>query len=185
MKNQKHSSYIVVVAAIAVALCVFALAILAAGCRQNSAQGYLRLHIRAQSNEQVDQQIKLAVRDALVAYLAPIANQCDTKQAMQQALQGRLSDIERVADDVLAQGGFAYKAHAYLANERFPTRTYGDLTLAAGDYDALVVLLGSGEGDNWWCVAFPPLCFVAAEETDNDGVQYRSVIAEWFRTHCK
>ena len=184
MKNQKAKVYITIAIVLSIALAA-ALLVCTVGCAQGSADAYLRLHIRADSDAACDQQVKLAVRDAVVAYLTPLAGQCATKQAMREALAGRLADIERVADEVLMERGFGYMAHAYLGRERFPSRTYGDLTLAAGDYDALVVELGSGEGANWWCVAFPPLCFVAAEDTGEDGVVYRSVIAEWFRTHCK
>lgn len=152
-------------------------------CRQSSDE-YLRLHIRANSNATCDQQVKLAVRDAVVAYLTPLANGVTTKRQMQDVVEARLHEVEQIADDVLHQNGYDYRSHAYLSYERFPEKTYGDLTLTEGYYDAVIVELGTGEGDNWWCVAFPPLCFVAAEDTPSDEIVYRSVIAEWFRTHC-
>lgn len=171
--------------ALAALLLAIATAVLLASCAQNSAQGYLRLHIRADSDSEIDQNVKLAVRDAVVAYLTPIAQQATDKEAMQEALSTRLSAIEQVANEVLRDAKMAYTSHAYLSHESFPKRTYGDLTLAKGDYDALVIELGSGQGANWWCVAFPPLCFVAYEESGDDSIQYRSAIAEWFRNHCK
>ena len=64
---------------------------------------------------------------------------------------------------MLEARGFTYRSSVKLAVERFPTRTYGDLTLGEGYYDALIVNLGSGEGDNWWCVVYPPLCFLGGE----------------------
>ncbi|MBO7390523.1 MAG: stage II sporulation protein R, partial [Clostridia bacterium] len=77
--------------------------------------------------------------------------------------------------------GYDYGCRVRLGRESFPTRTYGDLTLKEGVYDAVIVELGSGEGKNWWCVAYPPLCFIAAEETGKEEVEYRSWIADLFR----
>ena len=180
MKKSRKPIYI------AVALVLATLVLVLVGCTTQASvptdtSGYLRLHVRADSDSQVDQTVKLAVRDAVLEYLTPIATNCSDKEEMQRAMQSRLGQIERVADGVLAAQNMPYTSHAYLRRETFPTRTYGDLTLAAGDYDALVVELGSGQGANWWCVAFPPLCFVAGEETDSDKIEYRSVLAEWWR----
>lgn len=146
---------------------------------------YLRLHIRANSNTPQEQAVKLAVRDAVVAHITPMAKGVRTKREMQTLLAGKLDELAQIADDVLRQNGYTYHARCYMSNEKFPTKTYGDLTLEEGYYDALIIELGSGSGDNWWCVAFPPLCFVAAEDVEGDEIVYRSAIAEWFRTHCK
>ncbi|MBQ9145453.1 MAG: stage II sporulation protein R [Clostridia bacterium] len=162
-----------------------AVGLLLASCTSDVEEGdYLRLHIRANGNTAIEQSVKLAVRDAVVAYLTPAAGACDSKEDMQAYLTTRLDEVERIADQVLKSSGAPYRATARLCNEYFPTRTYADLTLPAGYYDALVLSLGSGEGDNWWCVAFPPLCFVAVDG-DTDGVEYRSAIADWFRKNCQ
>ena len=157
----------------------------ACGTASIDPQDYLRLHIRANSDTPAEQQVKLAVRDAVVAYIMPLAATVDSKGQMQALLADRLPQIEAVANEVLRQNGYSYTANAYFSHEEFPTRTYDDLTLPSGDYDALIVQLGSGQGANWWCVAFPPLCFVAAEDTEGDEIEYRSAIAEWFAKHCK
>lgn len=167
-----------------VALLVLAtLALGLAGCGGLDNQDYLRLHIRANGDSAAEQAVKLAVRDAVVAYLTPMAAKVGSKEEMQTLLADHLDEVVDVADEVLADRGYAYRATAYFAKEEFPTRSYGELTLEAGVYDALIVELGSGEGANWWCVAFPPLCFVEGSKTDQDTVQYRSAIADWFARH--
>ena len=141
---------------------------------------YIRIHIRANSDSEEDQTIRLAVRDSLVHYLAPLALTAKTKEEMWELMKNRKSEIEKIADDTLLGCGYSYTARVKLGKEAFPTRSYGDLTLEKGTYDAVVVELGTGKGKNWWCVAFPPLCFVAAKETGTEEIRYRSWIAELF-----
>ena len=135
---------------------------------------YLRIHIRADSNENEAQAVKYLVRDRLVDYLTPMVAECETKAQAMQGLAGRLDELSAVAETVLQEEGFAYGATAELTTERFPTRVYGDYTLPAGEYSALIIRLGSGAGDNWWCVVYPPLCFAAT----NTDVIYKSKIKE-------
>ncbi len=135
---------------------------------------YLRVHIRANSNEQEDQNVKYLVKEKLVVYLTPILSQCKTKERAEEELNKRLKDIERIANDVLSSNGYDYVSHAFVREELFPTRTYSSLTLESGYYDALIVNLGEGKGDNWWCVVYPPLCFVEGGKN----VVYKSKILE-------
>ena len=121
---------------------------------------YLRIHIRANSNLAVDQAVKYQVKDQVVDFMIPLLSTCETLEESKQVISQNLSAIEKVAESVLAQNGFTYQATAEIKNEEFPTRSYGDLTLESGFYDALILNLGSGSGDNWWCVVYPPLCFV-------------------------
>lgn len=121
---------------------------------------YLRIHIRANSNSEIDQSVKYKVKDAVVDYLIPVLSTCNTKSQSIDAINANLNHIENVANLVLEQNGFFYKSNAKINNEEFPTRSYGDLTLESGFYDALILNLGTGSGDNWWCVVYPPLCFV-------------------------
>ena len=123
---------------------------------------YLRIHIRADSNDEKDQAVKYKVKDAVVNFLTPIIADCTDKAQAERALSSNLSRIESVADSVLKSNGFDYKSTAAINNEKFPTRNYGELTLNCGYYDALIINLGSGKGDNWWCVVYPPLCFTDA-----------------------
>ncbi len=120
---------------------------------------YLRLHIRANSNSEIDQSVKYAVKETVVNYLTPYIAECDTRKKADKMLEECLPAIEKVCDAVLETNGFDYKAKASVKNEKFPTRVYGELTLESGYYDALIINLGSGTGDNWWCVVYPPLCF--------------------------
>ncbi len=133
---------------------------------------YLRIHVRANSNEQIDQSVKYLVKDEVVKFITPYAAQCVDKDAAMQVISGILDGIEEVCDRVLRQNGFTYTSRASVRAEEFPTRVYGDLTLESGIYDALIIELGSGSGDNWWCVIYPPLCFTSATAD----VQYRSAI---------
>lgn len=135
---------------------------------------YLRIHIRADSNLEEDQAVKYKVKDAVVEYLTPFIAACDTKKKAEGLVKNNLSGIEEVANEVLKENGFAYKSNAKVKNERFPTRFYGTLCLETGYYDALILELGSGEGDNWWCVVYPPLCFTG----DSVAYEYRSKIKD-------
>lgn len=121
---------------------------------------YLRIHIRANSNAAIDQAVKYQVKDAVVDFMIPFLANCETKAESIEIVKQNLDGIERVAESVLMQNGFSYTATALLNKEEFPTRSYGDLTLESGFYDALILNLGTGAGDNWWCVVYPPLCFV-------------------------
>lgn len=127
---------------------------------------YLRIHIRANSNVAQEQSVKYKVKDAVVEYLTPFITQCDTKSKAETLISSRIKQIEKVCDSVLKQNGFSYTAKASVKNEKFPTRVYGKLELESGYYDALIIELGSGKGDNWWCVVYPPLCFTG------EGVNY-------------
>ena len=127
--------------------------------QQNANTQYLRIHIRANSNLEIDQSVKYLVKDKVVSYLTPLIAECDTKQKAQRTLEENLINIENVANSVLKSKGFNYVSSAKINTEAFPTRAYNNLTLEAGSYDALIINLGSGSGDNWWCVVYPPLCF--------------------------
>ncbi len=134
---------------------------------------YLRIHIRADSNEGEAQAVKYLVKDEIVEYLTPLVAEYQTKEEALQGIQARLAEIERVAEKVLRKNGFFYGARVKLTRENFPSRTYGEYILPAGEYSALIVELGEGKGDNWWCVVYPPLCFTGGED-----IIYKSKIKE-------
>ena len=153
---------------------------------------YIRLHVRANSDGDADQAVKYAVKDALVDYLMPVAASCGSKEEAQEALAGALGGIvevyaqiqslggiEAAAERALAEQGFTYGARASLRKEQFPARVYEGVTLPAGVYDALIVELGAGEGANWWCVVYPPLCFSGAAA--GGGVRLRSRLLDIIR----
>ncbi len=136
---------------------------------------YLRIHIRADSNEREAQAVKYLVRDGIVDYLTPIVASCETKTQAVCDVRAHLDGIKREAEQILLKNGFSYGASVKLTKETFPTRVYGEYTLPAGEYTALIVELGEGKGDNWWCVVYPPLCF--AKPTGGN-VVYKSKILE-------
>ena len=139
------------------------------------ADDFLRIHIRADSNESEAQDVKYYVRDRVVEYLTPLVANCQTKAEALLGLQARINEISAVANKALREKGFYYGANAELTTERFPTRVYEDCILPAGEYSSLIIRLGSGKGDNWWCVVYPPLCFSAPT---GKNVVYKSKIWE-------
>lgn len=122
----------------------------------------LRLHVIANSDSADDQALKLAVRDAVLRKGGEWFASCASKADAQALVKPRLNDLRQVAEAVVRDHGYSYPVQVTLSPCRFPTRTYGDVTLPAGTYDAVRVILGAGEGQNWWCVMFPPLCLPAA-----------------------
>lgn len=135
---------------------------------------YLRVHIRADSNLEKDQTVKYLVKDGIVNFLTPLLASASSKEQAESIISENLTKIEKVADDILLKNGFLYKSKAKLNNEYFPTRVYDNYTLISGYYDALILELGSGKGDNWWCVVYPPLCFV----NENTSYVYKSKLLE-------
>ncbi len=142
--------------------------------KETETKEYLRIHVRAASNSEIDQQVKYKVKDAVVNFLTPYIVECDTKKMAEDMLKENLTAIEKVANRVLKENGFTYTAKAQVKNEEFPTRIYEDVELEAGFYDALILELGGGAGDNWWCVVYPPLCF----KGQGNSYVYKSKIKE-------
>lgn len=160
---------------ITIILLLFSLILIFVGCgRENTVNSdYLRLHIRANSNASCDQEIKLCVRDKLITYLSPFFENVENRTDAEAVVKKQSKEIKTIIDNFLLVNNFDYCCSVALKTEEFPTRTYGDLVLESGTYRAIIINLGSGEGDNWWCVAFPPLCFLAG-----DTVIYKSKIWE-------
>lgn len=162
---------------ICISFLVLTIIILSVVCLQNNGAQhteYLRIHIRADSNAEQAQAVKYKVKDAVTEFLTPFIVECDTKRKADETVRRLLDDVERVADRVLSENGFSYRSTAKLNNEKFPTRVYDGLVLDGGFYDALIIELGSGKGDNWWCVVYPPLCF----KGQNGNIVYKSKIME-------
>ena len=153
---------------------IFCFAFAGMGRGNEAENAYLRVHIRANSNLAEDQNVKYKVRDGVVAYLTPAVAECATKREAMEKIKGKLEEIALVARNILKAEGYDYGARASLRQEEFPTRVYEGVTLQAGVYDALILELGTGSGDNWWCVVYPPLCFTSG----NGNVIYKSKIAE-------
>lgn len=144
----------------------------------------LRLHIRANSNSEYDQSIKYQIKDSVVEAITPLADEITSKEKMVEVLGENLNYIKGIVDAKLMELGQTYRSTIRICEEKFPTRAYEELTLKSGVYDALIIELGTGEGDNWWCVAFPPLCFVAQDNGSGD-IVYKSKIKELIDKYIK
>ncbi|HJC21808.1 MAG TPA: stage II sporulation protein R [Candidatus Butyricicoccus avicola] len=142
---------------------LFAYAACAALGQQTLADGLVRLHVIANSDSAADQQIKLRVRDRVLAVTEPLLDGADSPEAVRQILRDNLQGITDAAQAVLDAQGAPYSLSAQLAGEYYPTRTYDTFALPAGEYTGLKIRLGAAQGKNWWCVVFPPLCTDAAE----------------------
>lgn len=140
---------------------------------------YLRLHIRANSNSEIDQNVKYKIKDEMVKFLTPHLCNIESKEKAVEVVENYSNIMRSVCSDVLAENGFNYSVNIRIDNEYFPTRTYANVTLESGYYDAVIVELGEAEGDNWWCVMYPPLCFVNKNENVKQ-IKYKSIICEWW-----
>lgn len=159
----------------------------------------LRLHVLANSDSTEDQTLKLLVRDALVKETSALAQECENISDAKKVYKDNLDYLQKVAEDVLRNEGKNDKVTVELSNEYYPERQYGSIRLPSGKYNSLKVNIGESEGQNWWCVLFPPLCVEAAEAeeelvatgftpnqikvlTDSETPKYviRFRILEWF-----
>ena len=147
------------------------------GCSAFDDKDCLRIHIRANSNEQIDQNVKYVVKDAVVEYLTPLLANATDKNAAKNIVLKNQKEICQIADKVLSENGFDYCSNTNVTKEVFPTRSYDGVVFEQGEYDALILNLGSGSGDNWWCVVYPPLCFVGGEVTQGN-LTYKSKLQE-------
>ncbi|MBR2929488.1 MAG: stage II sporulation protein R [Oscillospiraceae bacterium] len=123
----------------------------------------VRLHVLANSDSENDQRRKLLVKDAVFVRTEEILRSAENRKDAEHRLQNALPELESLAEETLRQDGRAEEVYVTLANERFRTRYYDDFTLPAGQYRSLQVVIGEGNGQNWWCVVFPPLCSASAD----------------------
>lgn len=131
----------------------------------------IRFHVIANSDSKDDQQLKYEVKDALVKLLKPCLGHARDVDEARAIIGEMLPAIRETAERVISENGYDYPVTASLASSYFPMKVYGDYTFPPGNYEALQVRIGDAEGKNWWCVMFPPLCFI--DETyciiDEDG----------------
>ncbi len=118
----------------------------------------IRFHVKANSNTAYDQNLKLAVRDEIIAHISPLLKNSKNLSESYSILEENLSQIENISNNVLKKYNTNYHAKATLSEKKFPTKSYSNITLPAGKYDSLCIDLGEAAGENWWCVMFPPLC---------------------------
>lgn len=149
----------------------------------------LRFHVLANSDSREDQALKLAVRDAVGAEMAEVLAGAGDRETCEKIINANLNRIKATAERVVEEWGLDYEVEAALEEVDFPVKTYGDYTFPAGKYEALRVVIGEGEGHNWWCVMYPNMCFsgsvyeVVDEETEGklrevlDEEEYETVLS--------
>lgn len=124
------------------------------------ANSVFRLHVIANSDSQEDQNLKYIVRDNLLKYMNELCVNCKSKEEAIDLVNENKNQFKTIALDTIREQGYDYDVNINVGNFEFPTKYYGDISLPAGYYDALRVEIGEAKGQNWWCVMFPPLCFV-------------------------
>ena len=120
----------------------------------------IRFHVIANSDSKEDQDLKMLIKDKVTNYLEPLLNNINSVEDARMVLYENLDTMERLANEAIINRGFNYSAKASLENVYFPLRVYGDIALPPGEYESVRIELGNSSGKNWWCIMFPPLCFV-------------------------
>lgn len=127
---------------------------------EDIANSVFRLHVIANSDSIEDQNLKYKVRDNILQYMNSISQNCSSKEEVIALANAHKEDFSRIAKQTIIENGYEYDVKVNIGNFDFPTKYYGDISLPAGNYDALRIEIGKASGQNWWCVMFPPLCFV-------------------------
>lgn len=156
-------------------IAVFFSFVVQAAKQETLSKNVIRLHVIANSDNEADQAVKLLVRDAILEAFSDYTEN-ESKVSAEDKIRKDLPIAEGVANRVLKENGFSYLARAEYGVYDFPLRIYGDVTLPAGRYSGLRIHLGSGAGQNWWCVMYPPLCLnelnTTASENGSDAVTF-------------
>ncbi|AAK80840.1 stage II sporulation protein R [Clostridium acetobutylicum] len=153
------------------------------------AKKVIRFHVLANSDSDADQNLKLKVRDAVINYMRPKLQNCKDINQSRKVLLNSDSSIKRIADSVIKKNGYQYKVNTELAKVDFPVKSYGNIVLPEGKYEAYRILIGQARGHNWWCVMFPPLCFTditrgAVEEQKTDTEMKKVLTPEEYKVVC-
>lgn len=127
--------------------------------RESLAQKVVRFHVIANSDSREDQELKLLVRDAVGGYMQTKMDAIGDKEECIALITEELTAITQIAERVISEEGFDYPVQACLTECDFPVKTYGEYTFPKGKYEALRIIIGDGEGENWWCVMYPNMCF--------------------------
>ncbi len=161
--NFIHNSKIKHIMVILILLCAFILVSAMSyveAVSTNISDSVFRLHVIANSDTVEDQNLKYKVRDALIKYMNEISKKCTSKDEVINIAKDHSDNFYSIAKQVIEDNGYNYDVKINIGNFDFPTKKYGDISFPAGNYDALRVEIGNASGQNWWCVMFPPLCFV-------------------------
>lgn len=146
----------------------------ASNVSEGLAEDIFRLHILANSDSEEDQALKLKVRDAVLEYMKTLTADISDKQAVIELSKKHSDDFKKIAEQIIQENGYNYSVTIEIGNFYFPTKYYGNISLPAGNYDALKIEIGQAKGQNWWCSLFPPLCFVSVSSgvVDEEGEEY-------------
>lgn len=130
-------------------------------------ENVIRLHVVANSDSEEDQVLKLKVRDSVLSVVSDMCekNKCENVEEARAVVKEHIDEISAAAEERIAAEGYGYRVSVTLGEEKYPTRNYEELAFPGGKYISLQVKIGEGEGKNWWCVLFPPLCLSAASES--------------------
>lgn len=120
----------------------------------------IRFHIRANSDKEEDQALKLKIRDEILKEMGGKFESTRSLDESRNIIKNNMGEMKAITEKVIEKEGEDYSVEVSLGQDSFPTRKYGNLVLPAGDYETLLITLGEGKGQNWWCIMFPPLCFV-------------------------
>lgn len=141
----------------------------------------IRFHVLANSDAEEDQELKLKVRDTVISYLQPKLESSKSIEQSEEIIKSENDKIKEISENIIKESGYNYSVSVNLEYSNFPAKQYSSVVLPAGKYKALRIVIGEGKGKNWWCVMFPPLCFVDEqsgmidEKTDK---QLKSVLTE-------
>jgi len=123
----------------------------------------IRFHVIANSDNNEDQELKLKVRDNIISYLKPKLENSDSISESEEIIKSEYENLYKISRETVKENGYDYDISVGIEYSNFPTKQYSNVVLPAGEYKALKVIIGEGKGKNWWCVMFPPLCFVDEE----------------------
>ena len=159
ISNSKFKRFILVSVLLILYVCISAVSYTHA-VTTDIADSVFRLHVIANSDSDEDQNLKYIVRDKVIEYMSSISQNASSKEEVIEIAKANLDKIQAVATQTIRDNGYTYSVNVEVGNFSFPSKRYGDITLPPGYYDALRIKIGKAEGQNWWCVMFPPLCFV-------------------------
>lgn len=159
ISNSKFKRFILVSALLILYVCISAVSYTHA-VTTDIADSVFRLHVIANSDSDEDQNLKYIVRDRVIEYMSSISQNASSKEDVIEIAKANLDKIQAIASQTIRENGYTYSVNVEVGNFSFPSKRYGDITLPPGYYDALRIKIGKAEGQNWWCVMFPPLCFV-------------------------
>lgn len=120
----------------------------------------IRFHVIANSDGEADQNLKIKVKNEVIDYLYPYLDKSTSVDESRKIIQDNMEKVKNIAEAVISNNNYDYTVKVELDRENFPDKSYGNIILPQGNYEAFRIIIGSGEGKNWWCVMFPPLCFV-------------------------